>query len=925
MPDGAPEGMKRAITQRDETWNPDVPQNPVYISRSLGWNYTFDQRMELWKLQEQETARDWQLDIAALPEPERSRRLRQLVNESDARQALLSETDRRKTIPTSERYNPLSWDILGTGMYWSGARLTEIKERKMPFTRSYTEKLEPGYVLFPATPPPPTEFQIEWEQQVSEMQKTGKLPPIKESADYTNVWRFASNVAYDPVSWITSGAGKAVSFIGSNGQKIHLTEKGVEALRRANIVTKVTNSIGEVRYYLNPETRHTLTKILRDPAQAKLYVAKEGLKFLGREIVPKQFLPWTYIPAFISTAQKGVQSGLSPVFSAIQRHTRNIINKPSISVPVEYTALKIGYEGNLANARKAISKQIDDLTVEAQKAIQGKYPNFRAVLTEYIENPEVRRHYPELEQFRERFEQLHQQRAAIEKSYGILFSSRMNYVRHYLTSQAKIYLGKLGKAKPMEMPAPFSIQRKIQGTINDINKDYIEKYGVKLFNDDAFFLLQKRLYESETAVQTVQFLNKIKENFGRTARGMEKGYVRSSIPQLKGIYLPKEIELALKNDKDVQTLLKSMDIKTTKEMVFQVATMPLKGAYSVNKFTVGVFQRLVTRYFPAFYFQNLFGGKFMAYVFGETWGMEKETIDIMRGKKVIINSKNGMQYSTEDIRKIVRESGINKQLPQGIESNQIEEWLSKYGRLEEEQIRTQMLLNRLKEGDMPVDAVAYVNKFQFDYTKELNQYETFMSTVIPFWRWQSNIVPLMAELAVTQSGKIATWAKLMQSSWMSPEAQVLAQGPFMPAYTAGKFLYYLGGNRSEMINIGTPIESATTLPYRLITQPTTLLSPIPQIMYEEAVGKEMWNGEPITDQPLYLARKLGFGRMMDFWAKFTNPNIPWWEKGVELGTGFNIMQGTSLISQSGVIPENSERIVNNAIRRLGGNWHGCGY
>jgi len=245
--------------------------------------------------------------------------------------------------------------------------------------------------------------------------------------------------------------------------------------------------------------------------------------------------------------------------------------------------------------------------------------------------------------------------------------------------------------------------------------------------------------------------------------------------------------------------------------------------------------------------------------------------------------------------------------------------------MEETQIRTQMLLARLREGDLPADAVAYVNKYQFDYTKELNQYESFMATIVPFWRWQSNIIPLMAELSVTQPGKIATWAKLMEATWQSPEAQVISSGPFIPYYMAGKFIYYAGGYRGEIVNIPTPIESATTFPMRLMSMPTTMLAPIPQIAYEEFIGKEVWSGKPIEDQYLYLARKIGFSRMMDFWTKFQNPSIPWWEKGAELGLGWNINQATSLISASGILKEDAERMVNNAIRRLGGTYHGCGF
>ncbi len=891
-----PEGYKKGRKPLNETWNPETPISSEFVPRALGWNFTFEQRLELYKLQQEEEARKWQLEQANLSVPDRAKQ--------------------------QEEFKWLSLEGLVAGQYLSGSVISEAKESlksgewkfsKKGITERVSERISPSDILYPEETPK-TEFATKWERYTYEEEQ--KRLPLK---------RFVANVVFDPVTWVTSGSGSAVSFISSNGKKIYLNAEGVTALSKSNFISKVTNSLGEIKYFVNPESRHAFSQLLRDPVLAKQYITKEGLKFIGKEILPKQYLPWNYISPGFSVISKGVQSGLNPVTSAIQRVYRNTFNKPIPMPSPEYTALKIGYEANLAGAKKAIQQNIDALADEAQKSL-GKYANARKILAEYIENPNIRQYFPELAGIAERFEQLHQQRAAIEKAHGILTSTRYNYIRHYLTVQAKTLLGKFGKSKLNEMQAPFAVQRNIEGTIQAINKKYIEEHGVKLFNDDAFFLLQKRLYESETALQTIGFLTKIKTQFGKTAKeaSQMKNYVKSSIPQLRDTYLPKEIEQALKNDKEVAFLLDAMGKKTKKEIAYQMATMPLKGAYTVNKAVTGIFQRLVTRYFPGFYVLNLYGGKFMAYVFGETVGMEKETIDIMRGKKIIITSKNGMKYTSDDIQKIVKEAGINKQLPQGIEANQIEEWFSKFGRLEEEQMRTQMLLNRLKDGDLPAEAVAYVNKYQFDYTKQLNQYEEFMSHIVPFWRWQSNIMPLMASLMVTQPGKLSTWTKLMQLTWQSPEAQVAA--PFAPAWASGKFLYYLGGNRSEVLNVQTPIESLTTVPNRLQGwNATTFLAPLPKIAIEEYRGVETFTGKNITDQPTYLARSLGFARMMDFWAKLQNPNIPWWEKTIELGVGAQIYQATDWIAYSGVLQQNSEKVVNNTIHRLGGSWHGCGF
>ncbi len=907
MADGeVPEGMKKARTPINEIWNPDVPQNPELVSRALGYNFTFEQRIQLFKLQEQEAARQWQLEQAALPPEQRE-------------------------VPIPE-FNWLSLDALLAGQYWSGARMSEVEEglktgQYKPFVKPITERISPSDILIPKSvetmTPGQKAFYFGSEEQIKAM--GGIDPKIAERQLAAS--RFATNIIFDPVTWITSGAGKGVSFVTAQGQKIHLTEEGVKALAKSGFVSKVTNSIGEIKYYVNPESKYVFSKLLRDPALARKYILPEGLKFLGKEIVPKQYLPWNYIAPGITTAFKGVQNGIDPVISGLKRVFRNSFNKPIPTSSPEYMALKITYEGNLAVAKKTITANIEQLMFDAEKSLKG-LPNAKQILTEYIENPAIRKYFPQLEGLAVRFDELHQQRAAIEQAQGILTSTRTNYIRHYLTTQAKYILGKLGKTKPAMMPAPFSLKRTIEGTIYKINEDAMEKYGVKFFNDNAFFLLQKRLYESETAIQTVEFLQKIRLQFGKTAKDATKfpGYVRSSIPQLKDIYLPQEIELALKTDKDVQFLLKSMGRQSTKEVAYQTVMMPLKFVYDINKAATGVFQRIVTRYFPAFYALNFYGGKFMAYVFGEAGGIEAEkaTIDIMRGKKVIIASKNGLKYTADDIRKIAEEGGITRQIPQGVESAQIEEKLTHLGRLEETNIRMAMLINRLKEGDTAEDALKYVNKYQFDYTKELGNFEQFMASIVPFWRWQSNIIPLMLELGVTQPGKFSTWTKLMQLTWQSPEAQVAL--PFVPQWANGKYLYYVGGNRSDVINIQTPIESLTMAGSRMSSplNMTQFLAPQLQAPIELYRGQETWSGKNITDIPGYLANRF-FGRHIQSWQKVTNPNIPWWERALELGPAVNVYQATDWISYSNILKTNSERVVNNAIRRLGGAYHGCGF
>ena len=50
MAAGIPEGFKKARPGINETWNPGTPLPDQFVPRTLGWNYTLDQRTELWKI-----------------------------------------------------------------------------------------------------------------------------------------------------------------------------------------------------------------------------------------------------------------------------------------------------------------------------------------------------------------------------------------------------------------------------------------------------------------------------------------------------------------------------------------------------------------------------------------------------------------------------------------------------------------------------------------------------------------------------------------------------------------------------------------------------------------------------------------------------------------------------------------------------------
>lgn len=879
MADVPPEGLKRARKPTDTTWNPDVPYPVSFVPRATGWNYTFEQRIELWKLQREESAEQFIKAQAMIPPEQRVK-------------------------PPDDFSWKSPFDVLSVGEYAAGGVIKGLKTGEY---ESYREKVTPGEVLYPEETAPA--FRTETEQFAYDVR-----------AKKRGMQRFAVNILFDPLSWITGFGGGAKKVILSGGQKVGLTPEGVRMY--TDLIKRYG---GEV-----PEVRHIFSRMIRtDPRLYARTVQKEGIRIIGTnlELVPKQFLPWSYVRPAATTSIKIAQQGINAISSALNRQFGRTLARTQ-ALPAKYVELKTAYDINLEAAKLNARKEIEEIAQDAQKLL-GR--NAGQILTDYVENPSIRPYFPQLAPIYERIETLHKNMAAIEKSQGLLSSERFNYIRHSLTQQAKVLKGLLPSARQrIAVETPFNIKRQLDDTVRAINDDYFKKHGINLFDPNAFNLVKQRYDEHLTAIKTVEFLNNIRKQFGKGAKAARqyKDYVQTNIPQLKGTFLPKDIASALENDAEVRKLMGAMGKRSNIEIAYAFTKAPLKVAETINRF----WQRSVTVYFPQFHVLNYIGGKFNNYLAGN-YDLKNDALieSTLRGKKVVVTSETGMKYTDEDILKIMDENGIRHQPGMMDVARGEPTYIEGFGALGrrigmgiEDRLRGSLLIDRLKKGDSPEEATAYINKFHFDYYQQFNAVEETLSKFIAFYMWTTRNTALQAEMILKQPGKYAGLMKLMESSYeSSPQGQVTE--PYKPAWAQGKNMFYGGGNQSNWFGISLPSESITMLP-NVISSPVNAsqkLFPLWQVPIEEAMGKETFSGKNITNQPDYLMRKF-FGRYIQTFDKIRDPNIPTWEKLTELTIG-NVYQGTDWVAYSGVLGESSSKMVNNAIRRLNGRWHGCGF
>lgn len=904
-----PEGYKRARRPVDTTWNPDVPMPAEFVPRAEGWNYSFGspERLALWKSQQN-------AEVNAAIEIERQK-----------------PPEERFRPP--ERYNPLSLDLLSTGEYASGAFYKKLSGRG-GFREGFLEKTEPSDVFIPE--------QEKFLQKLGTAEDinpfTGK--PFVRSAETeaflrhqaqanietveSPVGRFIFNTAQDPFMYVSGVRTGVTVYI--NGKNARLTEEGAKVLS-GMLQSAPLKEADKVRYLFS-------NMLKKDPYMYSQFVQKEGLRiaWTNLELVPRKYLPWTWVAPAGKRAIEIGKGGWDTVASAFGRQYANLLAKIPKNAPLppppSFNEMRYASQAELKAARQAVYRQVDELVEHAQKQMKG-YANPRFILTEYAENPAIRAMFPELDIINKRWDKLRKQMAAIEKAEGVLHSERVDYLRHYLTSAAKNAKGIVGE----KVKAPFDIRRSIEGRISEINSDSIKKNGYKLFNDDFFFLVRKRMEEHEEVMNAIKLVNSAGQQFGKSAKEVagNSDYVPSSFPQLKGIFLPKAIEEALKSDRYVKQVRELMRVRTKYDVARDVVMYPLRKTYDFQRWTLHAWEKLQTRYFPAFYAVNYYGGKFMAWLGGSA-DLADDAAAIARMKKstdpskVLITSELDprIKYTKERLDELVLKYNFARVDPMGVETGKRDiGWVARRGWEMEEELRTAMFFNRLRKGDTPDDAYAYVIKYQFDYTSELQGAEKILSDWIPFYRWQKNAIPFFTAMTFESYGKMRAFGALAAGTWYSPQAEVIK--PYMPEWMKTRVNIFMGGDSNNVVSVNLPISTVPDAINKLSSpgNATQFLGPIPQIAYQEYTGKETFTGQNITSPEMFPV-KFMLNRHIQTMEKITSGK-PWWEITTELTTGVSINQANDWLAYSGLLERNSETLVHNAIRRLNGRYHGCGF
>ena len=470
----------------------------------------------------------------------------------------------------------------------------------------------------------------------------------------------------------------------------------------------------------------------------------------------------------------------------------------------------------------------------------------------------------------------HKEFATAEKARGLLDYELPDYLRHYLTPEGREFLQKTGAnitaeiSRPLRPKTPFAKSRTIDDTIEGINKYFTSRYGVRLFEEDAFKAFAARKAEHIKATKTYDFLTNIGKEFGRAANIVTKEvkspitgkistkevvkpvfengikYVESAVPQLKGVLLPEPI---VKHVDDTYRVLTDED-----------ATKKFLGLYDK---ALGFWKGSVTGWFPAFHVRNSIGGMFNNWIAGvKSPARYLQGDQIARGIEGTITTKLGTKYSYGQIRELANKLGVTgqpgyldvmREVEKDIGKGPVAKLMDTPKRameVVENRLRLPLFVDRIIKGDAPDEAAKAVFQFHFDYAPEaLTSFEkNIMKRLLPFYRWTRGNIPLQFEQMVRQPGKYAAIGKLTENLQTDKE-KAKQEFQYLPPYMREGLPVRLGekdGFSQYLYGLGLPVEDINRIwkgdAKRTVQSMVGELSPILKYPIEVGTGQNLFTG-----------------------------------------------------------------------------------
>jgi hypothetical protein len=690
----------------------------------------------------------------------------------------------------------------------------------------------------------------------------------------SKVGGFIADILLDPTTYISFGYG-AEAKLATKAGEVALSKAGTTLLKDS--ILKLGEEAGR---------KAVAVKVLEEGGEK--FLAKDGLKFMGKQILPR-----AVVTAPFRAADTIVEK--TPMVGKLYQGAKDLAGKAFVPFKAikempggigqeyldKFTAFNKGTRAEVSKAvgeaaalGKTAKKELGNTAgIEIGKMLEAPVAKDAAQVAEAPKTV--------IDSIMENIRGQHANFATIEKEKGILDTELPDYVRHYLTPDGREFLNKTGMNitaelnKPLRVKNPFAKTRQLDGTIEGINKYFEGRYGVKLFEPDAFKAFAARKAEHIKAVNTYDFLTNVGKDFGRQAEVITKEvknpitgklttkevikpifengmkYVESSVPQLKGTLLPEQIA-------------KHVD-DTYKTLTNEEATKKFLGLYDR---VLGFWKGSVTGWFPAFHTRNALGGIFNNWIAGvKSPARYLQGDQIARGLEGTITTKLGTKYTYGQIRELANKLGavgqpgyldvmreVEKDIGKGPASKLMDAPKLAMETVEN-RLRFPLFVDRLIKGDAPEQAAKAVFQYHFDYAPEaLTSFEkNIMKRLLPFYRWTRGNIPLQFEQMVKQPGKYAAIGKLTENLQTDKE-KAKQEFQYLPPYMREGLPVRLGeknGFSQYLYGLGLPVEDINRIwkgdAKRTVQSMVGELSPILKYPIEVGTGQNLFTGEPIAE------------------------------------------------------------------------------
>jgi len=568
---------------------------------------------------------------------------------------------------------------------------------------------------------------------------------------------FAGDVATDPVSFLSFGAGSGAKIGGKT-----LSKAG------ANIVKKAAPTFNAAK---DKTAAMESVKAMLEQAAGKgeKVYATSGTRLFGQKIAPDPF----------SAMGKGIKSGYNTlkeyanpvnaetmglgrkmvggIVSGVEDVGRAVSTKFGLSD--EYLDMRRAYEDQLNYANLNIKQEMQAIFTKADGKMASRKE--RIAIAKYIDDPSHFSIAPDLKPVADNIKNKFTQLGEKLKGMDLLDATRSDYISHSIGKGSKAlprYLQMEKTGGRLSQTLGGASKERYYGTFSELFK---AQPGLKSITEqDAGKILGRYWATAEKNMAAKQFLDKV----GGLSQTTQVGDVALRTP------LQERIASGLTDFQDI----KDIPINIAKDLARVDSPKYVKGFIGYRQ-AHSAWKNMVTTFSLGFHVRNYASNQVLS-----SLDVGKEMLDPRlyldaigvlnkRGGKVV--TRQGLEYSYDDVRKLAEQNGVIgsnwgkpfNSISSGIPSiagklNPIT-WGRNLGGKVENEGRMINFIAHLRKGDSPLEAAKGVDKALFNYS-DLTNMDRAIKWVVPFFTFTKKHAELTAKTLITNPGRVTAEIRL---------------------------------------------------------------------------------------------------------------------------------------------------------------------